>query len=78
MTRILFIESSATLRHALSKQLQYSDYDVSIEASYEMAAGYLAEQENASNYDAIIVGWPTLAQAATDELLAALSEPPFD
>ncbi|MCW9023284.1 MAG: EAL domain-containing protein [Gammaproteobacteria bacterium] len=78
MTRILFIESSATLRHALSKQLQYSDYDVSIEDSYEMAATYLAEHEKTPTYDSIVIGWPTIAQAATDELLAALSESPFD
>lgn len=78
MPRILFIESSATLRHALSKQLQYSHYDVSVESNYAAATSYLLAHEENPTYDAIIIGWPNTAHTVTDDLIATLSEPPFD
>ncbi len=78
MLRILFIEPSATLRHALGKQLRHTDYDVTIETDYETGLNHLASQGNNTPFDAVILGWPKQTLTSTDELLASLSEAPFD
>ena len=78
MLRILFIEPSATLRHALGKQLRHSDYDVTIETDYETGLNHLLSQQTLRPFDAIILDWPNQTLTSTDELLANLSEPPFD
>ncbi len=77
MFRVLFIETSATLRHALHKQLQHCDYEVTVKAGYEEGLQQLLTRHDTSTYDAIILGWPTQTLASSDELLATLSEAPY-
>lgn len=78
MPRILFIEPSATLRHALGKQLRHSDYDVTTETDYETGLEHLLSQQSRLPFDAIILGWPNQTLTSTDELLSRLSEAPFN
>ncbi len=77
MLRIMFIEPSATLRHALGKQLRRSDYDITIETDYGTGLNHLLRQKNHLPFDAVILGWPNQTLTSTDELLSRLGEPPF-
>lgn len=71
MQRVLVIEPSSTLRHAMRRLLD-THYDTSIEADFSKALYLLQE----SQFDAIVLGWPTQTQTVADELLAVLSEAP--
>lgn len=77
MNKILFIEKSATLRHALHKLLQSHDYEVDIVTDFDAGLATLAASESSSHYDGVILGWPNQTHTSTDELLAILSEAPY-
>ncbi|MFO7603041.1 MAG: diguanylate cyclase, partial [Gammaproteobacteria bacterium] len=72
MQRILVIEPSSTLRHAVRRLLD-NDYQTHIEADFATAMHQLQD----SRYDAVVLGWPSQTQAITDELLTLLSEAPL-
>lgn len=73
MQRILIIEPSSTLRHALRRLLD-NHYQILIEADFSRAMQELQSTE----FDAVVLGWPSQTRSVTDELLAILSEPPLD
>ena len=78
MQKILLIETSATLRRAMQKLLQSHGYDIDLESRIEAALDYLLKEKASSNYDGIVIGWPSHSQTSTDDLLAVLSESPYD
>ena len=73
MQRILVIEPSSTLRHALRRLLD-NHYQILIETDFAKALQHLQDSE----FDAVIIGWPSQTHAMTDELLALLSEAPLN
>ena len=77
MNKLLFIEKSATLRHALHKLLRKHDYDVDIVSDFESGLTQLADVKSTSLYAGIVLGWPNQTHTSTDELLATLSEPTY-
>jgi diguanylate cyclase (GGDEF)-like protein/PAS domain S-box-containing protein len=77
VSKILFIEKSATLRHAMHKLLRQHGYDLEIATDFESGFEQLAEAAPHAYYDGVILGWPNQTHASTDELLAALSEPAY-
>ncbi len=76
MQEILLIEHSATLRHALKKSLVRHSYTVDIHDNF--ATGLKKLTEERERYEAIILGWPEENHTDTDEMLAILSEAPYD
>lgn len=76
MQRILFVETSATSRHALSRRLKRGDYDVDVEMGFEDGIARLTA-EPSDTYNGVIIGWPSKTMASSDEMLATLSEPPY-
>jgi len=72
MQRILVIEPSSTLRHALRRLLD-NHYQIHIEADFSRAK----QQLQGSEFDAVILGWPSQTLAVTDELLTLLCEAPL-
>ncbi|MEJ2398592.1 MAG: EAL domain-containing protein [Gammaproteobacteria bacterium] len=77
MSKILFIEKSATLRHAMHKLLMRHNYDVEIAQDFESGLSLLTSSDASTGYQGIILGWPNQTHPSTDELLATLSEPPY-
>lgn len=77
MSKILFIEKSATLRHAMHKLLIRHDYDVEVAPDFDSGLAQLMASESGPGYDGVILGWPNQTHTSTDELLAVLSELPF-
>jgi len=77
MSKILFIEKSATLRHAMHKLLLRHNYDVDTATDFETGLQQLANAETRFYYDGVIIGWPNETHTSTDELLAILSEHPY-
>ena len=73
MQRILVIEPSSTLRHALRRLLD-NHYQVLIEENFTNGL----QQLQSTTFDAIILGWPNQTQSVTDELLTLLSETPLN
>jgi diguanylate cyclase (GGDEF)-like protein/PAS domain S-box-containing protein len=73
MYRLLVIERSATLRHALNKMLAGHDFSISEVAAFEAGMERLAAQP--SEYDGLVVGWPVRTDPVADELFALLEEP---
>mgnify|MGYP000153070798 FL=1 len=73
MQRILVIEPSSTLRHALRRLLD-NHYQVLVEQDFSNGLRQLQD----ARFDAVILGWPNQTQAMTDELLTVLSEPPLN
>ena len=76
MQQILFIEHSATLRHAMKKSLVRHSYTVDIHEDFETGLQRLTEHPE--HYEAIILGWPEENNTSTDEMLAVLCDPPYD
>ncbi|MBI1423838.1 MAG: EAL domain-containing protein [Gammaproteobacteria bacterium] len=75
MNKILFIEKSATLRHAMHKLLLRHNYDVELVEDFESGLAQLSDGARQTRYDGVILGWPNETHTSTDELLTALSEP---
>lgn len=80
MRKVLFIEKSSTLRHAMLRLLSRHGYDADVEPDFEKGMQQLlsVQQGQAPNYDGILIGWPSETNTSTDELLATLSESPFN
>lgn len=74
MQTILVIEESATLRHALKKQLKENGFTIWTEESYESGLERLTSDSNVCNFKGIVLSWPTQTSTSMDELLATLSE----
>ena len=73
---ILFIESSATLRFGLQKQLASENYSFTTTSSYIDGIDKLSPEATECNlYDLIIVGWPVQTDPMADELFALLELP---
>jgi len=73
MQRILIIEPSSTLRHALRKLLD-KHYQTLIETDFSKGLQQLQD----SKFDAVVLGWPSQTHAVTDEILAILSKAPLN
>jgi len=76
MHKILLIETSATLRHAMKKSLAQHTYAVTVHTDFVSGLEHLTEHAN--DYDGVVLGWPEQNNTSTDELLAVLCDPPFD
>lgn len=76
MSKILFIETSATLRHAMTRLLQQHGYEFDVYEEFNAGLEQLVRSGN--HYDGVILGWPDENTSSTDELLAILCEAPFD
>ncbi|HEB59662.1 MAG TPA: EAL domain-containing protein [Gammaproteobacteria bacterium] len=72
MQRILVVEPSATLRHVLDRRLLSSNYSLDTESDYATARARL--EKDAHTWSAVVIGWPSQTDAASDELLALLGE----
>ncbi len=77
VSKILFIEKSATLRHALHKLLLRHGYEVDIVTDFDSGLEHLQGMATASYYDGVILGWPNQTYTSIDELLSCLSEAPL-
>ncbi len=76
MQRILLIEPSATLRHAVDRHLRNSGYSLDIESDFGAGMARLVNEPEFT-YAAVVLGWPSQTHSASDELLANLTEPPY-
>jgi len=74
LQRILLIERSATLRHAVGKRLCDHGYRVDQLAGYGEALACLADG-GGGDYCGILVGWPSRTDPQADEFLAYLDDP---
>lgn len=73
MSRILVIEASATLRHALQKLLSTSAFDVCIAPTFETGLSLLNDAiAGRTAFDAVVIGWPIRTDTGADEVLALL------
>ena len=75
MHRILVIERSATLRHALKRQLPETIYSVTQATSFE--AGLALLGAHPEDFEGVVVGWPPRTDPVADDLFALLGEPRF-
>ncbi|HDO34383.1 MAG TPA: response regulator, partial [Chromatiales bacterium] len=75
MQRILLIEHSATLRHAVGKRLRDHGYRVDQLGGYDQALKRLMHAGDGPNYSGIVVGWPTWTDPHADEFLSVLDDP---
>lgn len=73
MSRILVIEKSLTLRHALVRRLRELDFELQSVATYEEGLAHL--QDAGESFAAVVFGWPERAISISDELLALLDQP---
>ena len=76
MHKILLIETSATLRHAMKKSLVAQSYTVAEHKNFVSGLEHLIENPN--EYDGVVLGWPEQTNTSTDELLSVLCDPPYD
>ncbi len=76
MSNILFIETSATLRHAMTRLLHQHGYAFDVYEEFNAGLEQLVRAGN--HYDGVILGWPDENTRSTDECLAILCEAPFD
>jgi len=77
MKKILIIELSATLRHALETMLSQNGYESLCINSFEEAATHLTNAKNCTEYDAVLFSWPVQTDTENDELLMRLTDSPF-
>ena len=77
MQKILFIEKSATLRHAMGKLLLRHGYEADIADDFDSGLAQLVGTDTEFYYDGIILGWPSQTHTSTDELLTTLTEYPY-
>ncbi|MHB1241440.1 MAG: two-component system response regulator [Gammaproteobacteria bacterium] len=76
MQRILVIERSATLRHALGKHLCDQGYQVDHVGAYDAGLDRLRRhRRGGTDYSGIVVGWPTHTDPQADEFLSLLEDP---
>ena len=75
LKRILLIELSATLRHAVKKLLSTHGYQVDDVSSFQAGLVHITEAKSDSPYHAIVLGWPMKTDVAADEVFATLDEP---
>jgi diguanylate cyclase (GGDEF)-like protein/PAS domain S-box-containing protein len=72
LKRLLLIEQSATLRHAIKKLLDCNEYEVIEQANYNQALATITDNKYA--YAGVVLGWPAKTNEAADELFATLTE----
>ena len=77
MKKILIIELSATLRHALTTLLAQNGYDSLCIDSFEECARHLNDVKNCAEFDAVLFSWPVQTDTENDELLMRLTDTPF-
>ncbi len=75
MRRILLIETSPTLRHAMQKLLADQGYQIEAYSEFDAGLYYLVNQLD--ELDGVVIGWPDETYASTDELLSLLCEPAY-
>lgn len=78
MIRILFIETSATLRHVLVKALPEDEFEIIVCHTYERGFELLQEfkySQEDIKFDGIVIGWPGKTNPSADEVLSMLGEP---
>ncbi|MCG6969108.1 MAG: EAL domain-containing protein [Gammaproteobacteria bacterium] len=75
LKRLLLIEPSATLRHAVKKLLDRQDYDAVEIADYAQALTTVTANKHA--YAGVVLGWPAKTNQAADELFVTLTEHEF-
>jgi hypothetical protein len=75
--RIVLIEQSATLRHAVKKLIDCNEYEISEFSNYVEALASITNTGGRSLYTAIVLGWPARTNEAADELFATLTEPEY-
>jgi len=76
MRQILFIEYSATLRHAMRRSLVRHGYSVDTHSDFEEGLQHLVDNPN--RYEGIILGWPEQNNIRTDEMLTMVCDPPYN
>lgn len=77
MKHVLLIETSATLRHAAKKLLENNGFGVIEANSFTKGISCIANVENATEFDAVCLGWPNKTDDIADELFASLDESQF-
>lgn len=75
MHKILLIELSATLRHAMLRLLRNVDFDVTSVGTFEEGLQILNSREGETLYQGVVMGWPPQTDSTADELFSALEEP---
>lgn len=73
MQRILIVEESSTLRHAVARQLDASGFEVRTTTTYADGLAYLRDRDEA--FSAVLVGWPRSTDSVSDEFLVELEQP---
>ncbi|MBX2836423.1 MAG: response regulator [Gammaproteobacteria bacterium] len=78
-SRVLLVESSATMRYVLENYLLSLGYDVSAVDNYAAGFSNLVDQFKSydSDFDAVVLGWPTVAEDSASELSSKLEEPDY-
>ena len=76
MQKLLFVETSATLRHVLAKSLKKNGYQLEVRNDFASYLEHLHQEHQ--NYDGLIIGWPEQNDNTTDELFALLCEEPYN
>ncbi|WP_455212156.1 EAL domain-containing protein [Kaarinaea lacus] len=76
LKRLLLIEQSATLRHAVKKLLDRNEYEVIELSHYGQALANIRDNKYA--YAGVVLGWPAKTNDAADELFATLTEHEFN
>ena len=66
LNRVLFIELSATLRHAAKKIMETHGYQVDDVASFAAGLAKIHETEKDFPYDAVALGWPSKTDHAAE------------
>lgn len=77
LKRILLIEQSATLRHAVKMLVDCDEYEVVEYSSYPEALANISGKGVRHGYAAVVLGWPAKTNEAADELVATLTEPEY-
>ena len=75
LKRLLLIEQSATLRHAVKKLLERDDFEVIELSNYAQALANISGNKYA--FAGVVLGWPAKTNEVADELFATLTEPEF-
>lgn len=74
MQKILVVDTSATLRHALKSHLLHHGYTADVYSSFDSALQALEAGQGQMSFQAVVMGWPSVTHSSTDEFLARLTE----
>jgi len=75
MYRILVVERSATLRHGLCRLFREHDYEITLAHTFEEGLDRL--HNTPTEFEGIIIGWPSRTDDQADEMLAFLESPSY-